>query len=168
MLPYLEGGIIHFAEGLVNIDRCIVSDLKKLFGEPLVVHGQGNKNELAFRWQLGAIRAFPLPTERFHDQSQIHLLHLVLTEEVPLKDLILQYGCQPACYFVQIEEEEEHFAIFSLRLQAKYYPASNLVKVLGFVNLDHIQTCTCPECTLIRQEVKKVKPLSLVRSQFLH
>jgi hypothetical protein len=45
-------------------------------------------------------------------------------------------------------------------MQARFYPENNLVKVLGFVNQEHVLNCSCPECNLIRDQVKTVKKIN--------
>lgn len=160
MLPYLKGNLILLEKGSVNIDSCQVQDLEKLFGKPLRVFGSNNHNELAFPWSMGAIRAFPLITSQLGPKTQIQLLHFILEHEIPLKEIALWYDCLPAYYLVKHSQETEYFALFNLRFQTKFEPATNLVKVLSFVNQDHVLTCICPECTLIRQEVKNVQPIA--------
>ena len=159
MLPFLEGSIIHLGGGFVDIDNCQIQQLQNIFGQPIVVMGQGNRNELAFNWRLGVVRAFPLPASELTPQTQIHLLHFVLHNEMDLRDLMRWYQCEPVYYFLEFDHETEFYAIFSLRMQVKFYPKTQQAKVIGFVNQNHVLNCHCPECTLIRQEAKKIKPI---------
>ncbi|MBD3359995.1 MAG: hypothetical protein GF365_04805 [Candidatus Buchananbacteria bacterium] len=165
MLPNLQGSFIQLAGAQINIDHCQVNELQALLGKPTVIIGPANIKMLSFDWQFGIINAFPGQVEKLCPSTQIQLLHFVLDQEIALPDIISWYQCEPAYYFIESDSGLEHYAIFSLRMQVKFYPENSLVKVIGFVNQDHVLNCTCPECCLIRDQVKTVKKLERVITQ---
>ncbi len=158
MIPFIQDSVIHFEQGTIDIDRCTVKDLKVLFGPPALAKGEGNKNEMLFLWDLGAIIAFSHPEEEFSDQSSVLLLHVILDNEILLDDLMRHYRCRPVSYFVDDESGRQYNAIFSLRFQVQFQPQNNEVSLLSFVNQGHVSTCSCQECTLIREQVKYISP----------
>ncbi len=165
MFPNLQGAVILLAGAQINIDHCQLKELEALLGKPTVILGPANTKMLSFAWRFGVINAFPGEIDKLCPSTQIHLLHFVLDQEIKLFDVISWYQCEPAYYFIESEQGLEHYAIFSLRMQVKFYPENNLVKVFGFVNQDHVLNCACPECSLIRDQVKTVKKLDGVVTQ---
>lgn len=166
MLPYLNGSVINLQGAQIDIDNCLVKELENLWGRSIVVIGQDNKNMLVFNWQFGIIRAFPGAVANISPETQVHLLHFVLDKEIALRDVILWYQCQPVYYFVEYPDDLEFFAVFSLRLQVKFYPETEQVKVISFVNQNHILNCSCSECELIRKQAQKIKPFNVQAIQW--
>jgi hypothetical protein len=161
MFPNLQGSFIQFGQAQINIDHCQLKELEAFLGKPTVILGPANTKMLSFDWQFGVINAFPGEIDKLCPSTQIHLLHFVLDQEIKLFDVISWYQCEPAYYFIEdVDGCFEHYAIFSLRMQARFYPENNLVKVLGFVNQEHVLNCSCPECNLIRDQVKTVKKIN--------
>lgn len=163
-IPFLREKQIVFPEGEFNLDCGTLSDLINLLGQPIAQSDpKSAERHCTFENADGTLYAF------FHPASEISPTNLVLAiDYLPDKKMYLsRYAyaysrdVNSLPYVPALPDEKSrvrnYMVIFSLNLHMICIKSGDLlvVETISFLSTNHVLTCECTTCTLIRNVMMK-------------
>jgi hypothetical protein len=156
-LRVMAEGRVFFPSGEIDPENCTLADFRSIVGlGPLTFSGE-RPNQVIFPLRLGSLSLFFLPEEEISEKTKVQMFCIELKEKIPLGQLIRRYKIQPKLIVQEIDDgmggsEMVYTAMFSPIFGAEFDLDTKLVSTFVFANSDHIMSCQCQVCALIRKE----------------